>query len=98
LVRCPNLARWCGEVESVAWAPGGRWLALSVTSFGLPSPGGIHVIDLQLGTDTWIRRDCKPTECDWVDLDWSSDGARLAFVTSAGIHLVDRDGSNDVLL
>jgi hypothetical protein len=49
LVRCPGHVRWCGWVESLDWSPNGRWLALSVTSFGSANPyNGIHVVDKSL--------------------------------------------------
>ena len=98
LVSCPAGAAWCGEVESLAWSPGGRWLALSVSSFGNANPyNGIHVIDLRNRTDTQIR-DCQVGECDWFDLRWSGDGARLAYVTGGRIYLIRRSGSGGPVL
>jgi hypothetical protein len=98
LVRCPAGAAWCGEVESLAWSPGGRWLALSVSSFGNANPyNGIHVIDVRNRTDTQIR-DCQFGECDWFDLHWSGDGARLAYVTGGRIYLIPRSGSGGPVL
>jgi Tol biopolymer transport system component len=92
LVRCPNETRWCGEVESLAWSENGRWLAVSVTSFGAANPyNGINVFDLKLGTDSLIRR-CAPPECDWFDLHWSGDGTRLSYVTGGRIYLIRRSG------
>ena len=95
LVRCPGEAKWCGEVESLDWSANGRWLALSVTSYGAANPyNGIHVVDLATGVDRQLRF-CRPPECDWFDLAWSPDGARLAYVTGGAIHLINRDGSRD---
>ena len=92
LVRCPNEARWCGEVESLAWSANGRWLAVSVTSYAASNPyNGINVIDLKRGTDTLIRR-CAPPECDWFDLHWSGDGSRLSYVSGGRIYLIQRTG------
>jgi len=93
LVRCPGQVRWCGWVESLDWSPNGRWLALSVTSYGGANPyNGIHVVDIVAGVDRQLTR-CLPGECDWFDLDWSPDGARIAYVTDNRIDLIDRDGS-----
>lgn len=49
--RCPNKA-FCGDVMSVAWAPDGRRIALSLTEFGGRSLyPGLHVIDTVTGHD-----------------------------------------------
>ena len=93
LVRCPGQVRWCGWVESLDWSPNGRWLALSVTSFGGSNPyNGIHVVDIVAGVDRQLTR-CIPPECDWFDLDWSPDSARIAYVTDNQIKIMGRDGS-----
>jgi Tol biopolymer transport system component len=93
LVRCPGQVRWCGWVESLDWSPNGRWLALSVTSFGAANPyNGIHVVDVVAGVDQQLTR-CIPPECDWFDLDWSPDSARIAYVTNNRIHVIERNGS-----
>jgi hypothetical protein len=95
IVRCPGHSRWCGEVESIDWAANGRWLALSVTSFGVANPyNGIHVIDVTTRIDRQIRS-CVPGECDWFDLDWSRDGSRLAYVSGGWIYTINRDGSGE---
>ena len=93
LVRCPGQVRWCGWVESLDWSPNGRWLALSVTSISTPNPyNGIHVVDIVAGVDRQLTR-CIPPECDWFDLDWSPDSARIAYVTDNQIKIMGRDGS-----
>jgi TolB protein len=95
LVRCPGHATWCGEVESLDWSSNGRWLAISVTSYGSANPyNGIHVIDLVTGIDRQIRSCIPGVECDWFDLDWSPDGSRLAYVTEGRIWTIRRDGSD----
>ncbi len=98
LVRCPGHVRWCGWVESLDWSPNGRWLALSVTSIGGPNPyNGIHVVDIVAGVDRQLTR-CVPPECDWFDLDWSPDSARIAYVTNNRINIIGRDGSRSLLV
>ena len=96
IVRCPGHAQWCGEVESIDWSANGRWLALSVTSYGKANPyNGIHVVDLATGIDRQIRS-CGWLECDWFDLDWSPDGSQLAYVSARNggwIYTINRDGS-----
>jgi hypothetical protein len=93
LVRCPGHVRWCGWAESLDWSPNGRWLALSVTSISTPNPyNGIHVVDIVAGVDRQLTR-CIPHECGWSDLDWSPDGARIAYVTNNRIKVIGRDGS-----
>src|SRR5262245_6313669 len=96
LVGCPNRADWCGEVESVDWAPDGQHLALSVTSFGAANPAGngIHVIDLEAGIDHQVLFGAG----DWYDLDWSPDGQRLAYVSGGTISLINADGSGHTVL
>lgn len=98
LVRCPGHVKWCGWVESLDWSPNGRWLALSVTSFGGSNPyNGIHVIDIVTGVDRQLTS-CVPRECDWFDLDWSPDGAKIAYVTNNRIYVIERNGSGPRLV
>jgi Tol biopolymer transport system component len=90
--------KWCGWVESLDWSPNGRWLALSVTSIGAANPNnGIHVVDLTTGIDRQIRS-CVPGECDWFDLDWSPDSARIAYVTNSRMYIIERNGSGPRLV
>ena len=100
---CPGRTTWCGEVESVDWSPDGKRLALSVTSFGRANAfNGVHVVNPATGRDQQIV-DCLPPECDWIDLDWSPDGSRIAFVSvvggrSTGIYLINIDGTGRTFL
>jgi hypothetical protein len=94
-VRCPHRANWCGEIEGMAWSPDGARLAIGVTSIGSANPyNGLHVIDPATGADRTIRP-CRPEagECDWFDVTWSPDGAKLAYVSGGVIAVVDDDGS-----
>ena len=105
IARCPGHAKWCGEVESIDWSPNGKWLALSVTSFGAANPyNGVHLVNPATGRDQQIVS-CRPPECDWFDLDWSPDGSRLAFVTrgagerpGTSIVLINTDGTGRIAL
>lgn len=91
IIRCPRSDNWCGDVESIDWSTNGRWLAFSVDSLGGPATyNGLHVVDLKTGIDRIIRR---WQENEWLDLDWSRDGSRLAFVSGERIYIVNRDGS-----
>jgi dipeptidyl aminopeptidase/acylaminoacyl peptidase len=95
LVGCPNRADWCGEVESIDWAPDGQHLAVSVTSFGsTPFYNGIHVIDVEAGIDHHVLHAAG----GWFDLDWSPNGQRLAYVSGGTISLINADGSGHSVL
>lgn len=91
IIRCPEHANWCGDVESIDWSANGRWLALSVTSLGgTPLYNGLHVVDLKTGID---RKIIDVLEPDRLDIDWAPDGSRLAFVSGDRIYTINRDGS-----
>jgi hypothetical protein len=101
---CPGRTTWCGEVESIDWSPDGKRLALSVTSFARANAfNGVHVVNPATGRDQQIVN-CLPPECDWLDLDWSPDGSRLAFVSVVGgrsngsISLINTDGTGRTFL
>ena len=92
LVRCPHRVRWCGEVQSIDWAPDGDWLAFSVTSLGVSNPyNGIHVVNPSIGIDRQIPS--LVGERDWWDLDWSPDGSHLAYAVGQ-IYILSADGRN----
>ena len=94
LARCPDHAKWCGEVVSIDWAPDGTRLALSVTSFGSANPyNGLRVVDIATGRDRMVRA-FRPREGDAKDVDWSPDGSRLAYANDDGIRVVLAGGSS----
>ena len=89
-VRCPDNARWCGEPESIAWAPDGRHLALAVASFGRDNPyDGLHVIDTKTGADRRLTP-CGEA-CGANGIAWSPDGTQLAY-SANGVLYVARSG------
>jgi hypothetical protein len=104
VVACPGRTTWCGEVESIDWSPDGKRLALSVTSLARANAfNGVHVVNPATGRDQQIVDELAP-EWDWVDLDWSPDGSRLAFVSAVGgrsngsISLINSDGTGRTFL
>ncbi len=99
LVRCPDHAGWCGEVESIDWSPDGSRLAFSVTSFGANNPyNGLHVVDLRTGRDLQILKAGQNKEYDWLDIDWAPDGRRLAYASNGTIDVINADGSGRTVL
>ncbi len=99
LVRCPHRARWCGDLESIAWSPDGRRLAFGVTSFGGPARfDGLHVVDLLTGRDRQLVRVGAHGEYNWDDINWSPDGRRLAYASDGTIALMNADGSGQTVL
>lgn len=88
LLRCPRHRRWCGELESVAWSPTGRFLAFTVTSIALSNPSdGLHIYD------TRTRRDRHLAHAAGVVFGWSPDGRQLAVPGDGAITLLDVDGA-----
>jgi len=98
LVRCGGGADWCGEVEGLDWSPDGEWLAFGVISFVLPNAfTGLHLFNPATGEDRQIR-ECNPFECDWFDIDWSPNGAKLAYVSNGDVVIVNSDGTGATVL
>jgi hypothetical protein len=77
--QCPH-ERFCGELVSVAWAPDGRRLALSVTTIVATSLyDGVHILDVATGADSRLPRPPAPASTTRTDLG------------HANVQLVDRE-------
>jgi Tol biopolymer transport system component len=71
---CPA-AKGCYEMTSFAWSPNGRWLAFGATSISHASDyNGLHLYNLATG------RDVRLSGGDVVQLSWSHDGSKLAYL------------------
>jgi Tol biopolymer transport system component len=71
---CPA-AKGCYELTSFAWSPNGRWLAFGATSVSHASDyNGLHLYNLA------TRRDVRLSRGDVLQLSWSHDGSKLAYV------------------
>lgn len=105
VVRCPPTSE-CGVLQSVDWSPDGRQLAYSINTFAANSPhAGLHVLDTTSGQDKHVlggELGCLAP----FDLDWSSDGTRLAYACAMsgpgwprpGLYVIEPDGSDRMLL
>ncbi len=101
---------FCGDLTSIAWAPNGTKLALTLDEIGMNSGYvGLHVLDLRTGHDlhipslpiphisrpqpTRVFRALIPQAkrrlgCLWpVELAWSPDSTRLAYVCGSSYFL-----------
>jgi WD40-like Beta Propeller Repeat len=73
---CPA-AKGCYELTSFAWAPNGRWLAFGADSVSIPSDyNGLHLYN------PTTRRDVRLSSGDILQLSWSHDGSKLAYLAA----------------
>jgi WD40 repeat protein len=99
LVHCPHRVDWCGDLESIDWSPDGRQLAFGITSFGgTGRDDGLHVVNLRTGRDRLLVKLGQYYEYNWLDIDWSPDGRRLAYGSDGTIALISADGSGHTVL
>jgi WD40 repeat protein len=101
--RCPA-AETCAEVTSVAWAPDGRHLAVTLDSIGCGcTANGLHIVDLQTGRDIhFASAQAAQLGClvpgrysgSFGGVAWSPDSSTLSFVCATGLHLISSDGTN----
>ena len=71
---CPA-AKGCYELTTFAWSPNGRWLAFGATSISHASDyNGLHLYNLA------TQRDVRLSRGDVLQLSWSQDGSKLAYV------------------
>ena len=105
IVRCPATVE-CGVLQSVDWSSDGRRLAYSINTFAANSPhAGLHVLDTTTGKDKHILGGDVGCLAPF-DLDWSSDGGRLAYACgmsgpgwpAPGIYVIEPNGSDRMLL
>jgi dipeptidyl aminopeptidase/acylaminoacyl peptidase len=65
----------CYELTGFAWSPNGRWLAIGADTVSIGSAyNGLHLYDLA------TERDIHLATGHVVQLSWSRDGSRLAYV------------------
>jgi len=73
---CPA-AKGCFELTSFAWSPNGHWLAFGADTVSIPSDyNGLHLYNLATG------RDVRLSVGDVLQLSWSHDGTRLAYIAA----------------
>lgn len=79
--------RACGELESVAWSPDGKWLAYAAGSVTIPHPqDGLHLLAVASGKSRLIGN--LPKDDFVSDLAWSRDGRRIAYVDEGTIYVI----------
>jgi WD40 repeat protein len=90
VVDCGGL---CSLIRDVAWTPDGsrmayiRQCAGAGASCGDPTHG-IRVLDLRTGTDEVVL-----AGDNFIALDWSPDGTRIAYTDGGPLHIIELDGS-----
>ena len=79
-LHCPrNDPDTCGAIEALDWSPDGRRLAFAVTSIQGTRAEGLHVFNLETGSDRELAENC------WFHrgLAWSPDGTKIAYACSS---------------
>jgi Tol biopolymer transport system component len=93
---CPH-NNFCGQPVSFAWAPDGRRVAFTLDEIGGTSPyPDLHVVDVVTKRDAQVSRatvGCFPA----AEVDWSSDGARLAY-SCGRINVLKLNGSGSATI
>jgi dipeptidyl aminopeptidase/acylaminoacyl peptidase len=73
-----SAVKGCNELTGFAWSPNGRWLAIGADTVSIPSDyNGLHLYNLA------TERDIHLATGHFVQLSWSRDGSKLAYVTGA---------------
>jgi WD40 repeat protein len=84
-VEIPAEATGPDTISDVALHPGGRWLAVG------HSTDTVRLVDLLDGTERDIHGFANPAEPNWIFLDWSPDGSRLAVAATGGTFTIEAE-------
>ncbi len=99
IVLATDVAEDGWTINSFAWSPDGRLIALTVVE-PLPQsivPCRLRVLDVSNGTSIDIA-DCEHPGFGWQTVDWSPDGRSIVYAGPGGIHVIDADGSDPTQL